>query len=205
MNKVVFLFVALFATLAVFGQTASIQDQQACEYARRNKSAEIWRDYLKQFPNGICSFEAKSEVKKLQSKTNRIGNLYWSDRSPQEMNWESAQSYCQNLTEGGFSDWRLPTISELKTTIQNCQSGGSSCGVSDRCLSPSCGGTKGCSCDSKFNNGGYYSKLGDDDNVWLWSSSLCTLNKKAWRVGFSGAIISSFGGNFNGCHVRCVR
>ena len=33
---------------------------------------------------------------------------------------QNAVSYCENLTEGGFSDWYLPSIEELRTLIQNC-------------------------------------------------------------------------------------
>ena len=35
-------------------------------------------------------------------------NYIWSERSLQSMNWDSAQAYCNNLTQGGYSDWSLP-------------------------------------------------------------------------------------------------
>ena len=31
------------------------------------------------------------------------------------MNWEDAGTYCSSLTLGGFSGWRLPTISEMRS------------------------------------------------------------------------------------------
>ncbi len=37
-------------------------------------------------------------------------------------NWNYAKSYCENLTLGGFSDWRLPNIYELVTLIDNTKS-----------------------------------------------------------------------------------
>ena len=40
--------------------------------------------------------------------------LNWSDASNDSMNWYDAVEYCKDL--GG----RLPTISELRTLIQNC-------------------------------------------------------------------------------------
>ena len=132
----------------------------------------------------------------------------WSSRSSYEMNWESAVSYCNNLTECGYSDWRLPTISELRTLIQNCSGTvtGGSCGVTDSCLSYSNCWSDSCYCDYYIeNNGGYYSKLGDDDNVWLWSSSTSSVNAdNAWRVGFDiGGVADNDKGDGN--HVRCVR
>ena len=44
-------------------------DKRACEYAKNENSLETWEDYLAQFPNGECSFEAKSTIKKLQKQS----------------------------------------------------------------------------------------------------------------------------------------
>ena len=46
--------------------------------------------------------------------------LQWSNRSPEKMNWPKAIDYCRNLNEGGYSNWRLPDIDELRTLIKNC-------------------------------------------------------------------------------------
>lgn len=128
-------------------------------------------------------------------------NYMWSSRSSNEMNWQSAINYCQNLTEGGHSDWRLPTISELKTIIKNCQSGGSSCRVSDNCLSNSCW-SKSCMCSS----GGSYGKLGDSDGVYLWSSSTTSGNTgTAWGVNFGYGRVDNNRNKTNNNNVRCVR
>ena len=133
----------------------------------------------------------------------KIDNLIWSDRSLNKMKWETAKKYCENLSEGNFTDWRLPTISELKTTI-NCNYVRSSCKVSDSCLSSSCYSSD-CYCSGKSNNGGYYSKLGDPDWVWLWSSStLSDSTGYAWRVGFGNGNVNYFNkSDYN--YVRCVR
>jgi len=144
---------------------------------------------------------SKIEEKKAYLKDRRIGNLIWSNRSSKGMNWDDAVNYCRNLSEGGFTDWRLPTISELKTTIKNCQSGSSSCRISDSCLSSSCHSSS-CYCNLRANNGGYYSKLGD--GIWLWSSS--TNSGKAdfaWCVNFRDGHVFDFNKTL-GINVRCV-
>ena len=55
------------------------------------------------------------------------------------------------------------------------------------------------------NNGGYYSKLGDDDTVYLWSSSTLSDNTDiAWGVSFGpGGVDVNDKASYN--YVRCVR
>jgi hypothetical protein len=35
------------------------------------------------------------------------------------LNWYQAQDYCSNLTDGGFNDWRTPTLAELHAAAQH--------------------------------------------------------------------------------------
>ena len=103
-------------------------DKLACSHAEKAKSIEGWELYLKHQSKGKCSFKAKAEIKKMKKeqekekeqylKGRKIGNLIWSDRSSNEMNWSSAKQYCEDLSEGGFDDWRLPNIDELRTTYK---------------------------------------------------------------------------------------
>ena len=137
------------------------------------------------------------------------GNM-WSSRSSYKMNLERAGSYCNNLTECGYSDWRLPNINELRTLIKNCpgsQTGGS-CAVKDpSCLSSDACWSEDCRCEYKDNNGGYYSKLGDDDTVWLWSSSAESGSSDftwQWHLGFGNGYVLVTGIDSN-YYVRCVR
>jgi hypothetical protein len=51
---------------------------------------------------------------------NISNNLRWQDNSSirlQELNYKDAQKYCQNLSLGGISSWRLPTTKELESIM----------------------------------------------------------------------------------------
>jgi len=140
------------------------------------------------------------------------GNM-WSSRSPYTKDLIAAREYCDGLTECDYTNWRLPNINELRTLIQNCpgtQTGGS-CAVSAPDHLASSDRSNDCYCKSKENNGGYYSKLGDDDNVELRSSSYIDSSPgiagglATWCVSFSNG--SVFGSSFqtDKFYVRCVR
>ena len=48
--------------------------------------------------------------------------LIWQDDNDAKTitkDWNGAKAYCENLTLGGFSDWRLPNIYELTTLVDN--------------------------------------------------------------------------------------
>ena len=154
-----------------------------------------------------CSFKCDSDY--LWYETQCIpapyydseSGLMWSEKPSETMTLEVAESYCAELSESGFSDWRMPTISELRTLIQNCSSteSGGSVGLTDDCLFLGCWAQDSCPIDYYKE----YSKLGDKSV--LWSSSLVPENtNNAWCVIFSGAEISYRSTN-DKIYVRCVR
>ena len=131
------------------------------------------------------------------------GNLQWSNRSPREMNWNNAVNYCKNLREGGYSDWRLPNIDELRTLIQNhsgTQTGGS-CPISEGAGKLASNDRTDNDCGSR--DGSNFSKF--DDTGWLfWSSSTQSDDSsRAWGVGFNKGYIGRFSKSDSG-YVRCV-
>ena len=128
----------------------------------------------------------------------------WSSASTGELNWGSAVNYCKNLTEGEFLDWHLPTISELRTLIINCEKTvpGGQCGVTDSCLSQGCWDLN-CSCENSINSS--YSKFGDTKIFWS-SSILPDFSNSSWYVDFGSAAINSFFISLsnNTAYARCV-
>ena len=134
-----------------------------------------------------------------------IDGYTWSPRSSYEMHWDDAVSYCDSRTACGYSDWHLPTISELRTLIQNCSQTetNGTCGVTDSCLSSSeCrnDACSGCSSDST----GKYSKLGDTGYFWS-SSTRSDFTDVAWFVGFPNGYVDDSSKADDGNYVRCVR
>jgi hypothetical protein len=61
-------------------------------------------------------------IANLQSRGNgtvtdlRTG-LIWQQAEIGEMTWTQALTYCQNLSLGGFNDWRLPNCIELQSIV----------------------------------------------------------------------------------------
>ncbi|HFD14075.1 MAG TPA: DUF1566 domain-containing protein [Epsilonproteobacteria bacterium] len=48
-----------------------------------------------------------------------IGDLMW-EKESSRMDWHDAMEYAKNLRQGGYDDWRLPTIEELKALVREC-------------------------------------------------------------------------------------
>ena len=149
----------------------------------------------------------------------KAGNLIWSSRSTTTKDWDGAKSDCSNWSEGRFNNgWRLPTISELRTLIINCQTTepGGNCRVTDDCVTwyedingivcytnPACkkilGDHNVCSPSVE------HSLLGD--KVKLWSASWPTDNPGwVWYVSFyNGELANTPDWTDNELYHRCVR
>ncbi len=127
------------------------------------------------------------------------------------LDWEEARAHCESLwLEGG--GWRLPSISELRTLIRDCEATEleGNCGVTDECLDLSCRGPScnGCAYDSGPAEGCYWPHEMEGACRAYWSSSRVEFGPEdAYYVRFidgrvSVSAIVSSGYDFA---VRCVR
>ncbi|MFH1436120.1 MAG: DUF1566 domain-containing protein [Pseudomonadota bacterium] len=129
--------------------------------------------------------------------------------------WDAAISYCAGLSLAGHDEWKLPTISELRTLIRGCAAteDGGPCGATDACLESACShdcdecedgggpGARGCYWDKALE--GYCGPA-----WWYWSSSTYETEGTfipgfAWIVDFGNAEVLG-GGKDGDMPVRCV-
>ena len=156
------------------------------------------------------------EIKEAYRQANHgqvIGGLMWSAVSNGKIEWQDAAPYCRNLDELGHSDWRLPTVDELRILIRNhhdTETDGP-CGLTEECVEPwtSNNDINSDSCDKEYcNHHQYcyekysYSKL--DDTDILWSSTSCGSTSAALWIDFCTGDIVIAAKSYKQ-HVRCVR
>jgi hypothetical protein len=130
-----------------------------------------------------------------------------------DISWSAAQSYCEDLVIYGHDDWRMPTISELRSLIRGCpdtETGGE-CGVTDSCATESCNNSACQTANCPATNGpaepfGCYwtPGLGGDCRVGIFWSLNTTVNGNAWSVIYSNGIVRLPPDGSTG-FVRCVR
>ena len=108
--------------------------------------------------------------------------LQWQDDysnnggSVKKATWEDAKTYCENLTLGGYSDWRLPSIEELKSIVDY--------GKSDPAIDPI------------FENVVFY--------LYWSSTTLASFSSNAWFVHFADGH-NDWDNKSYSYYVRCVR
>lgn len=111
--------------------------------------------------------------------TDHAAGLMWQDNSEAATThqvWENAINYCEALTLGSYSDWRLPNIRELQTIV-----------------------------DFNTYNPSIYSVFQNKAPYTYWSSTGQTASNEqgAWKISFyNGLADVSF--NTDGFYVRCV-
>ena len=162
-------------------------------------------------PNG----EACSEQNMCVSGTwyDETTGLMWQNPPVEEKeSWNGAKGYCNSLELGGYQDWHLPTIGELRTLIRSCPAteGGGSCNIEEGdCLAHSCMNEScyGCTSDGGPGvEGMYWSSQILGACCWYWSSSMVedADGGGAWGVYFDKAWVN-FRYVLNETQFRCVR
>ena len=124
-----------------------------------------------------------------------------------------ANATCSALELAGFSDWRLPDISELRSLIRGCAQTepGGACGVTTSCVEYACiDSCSGCAFGGGPGNGGCYwpAELGDSSScAGFWSANDVPdpigEQPATWIVDFSFAKVTDEFQGLSG--TRCVR
>lgn len=133
--------------------------------------------------------------------------------SPDIGPWYWAKRACEELVQNDFDDWRLPTISELRTLVQGCDntSTGGACNVTDSCLESSCenNACNGCQLGEGPNNGCYGNSALSGECYDFWSGSeVEDQSDSAWFISFDkGQVMNYYQTCDSGCEYpfRCVR
>ena len=137
--------------------------------------------------------------------------LIWQQNSDCCYEWADALSYCEDLTCNGYKDWRLPSISELRSLVRGCDNtdADGTCRLTDTCLTPSCldDFCGGCTMGAGPNDGCYWPEYmnGTCDRHWSYSEIVSDYECGMFVVHFNNAKIRNYDAFFNKYSVRCVR
>jgi len=128
--------------------------------------------------------------------------------------FDSAIAYCEHLELGGHADWRLPTISELRSIIRGCPGTvtGGPCDVTDDCLmenDPDCNNDwchSGCPAEDAPESGCYRAAELTGTCGYTWSASaVVDYAPMHWFVGFERAFVRTMEDGVDAMVARCVR
>lgn len=85
-----------------------------------DKQGEISSKYKKQYVyavRGPSYMTGNFLATGNQTVTDQYTGLMWQSTEILPQKWENALAYCEELQLGGFDDWRLPTLKELMTLV----------------------------------------------------------------------------------------
>lgn len=125
------------------------------------------------------------------------------------VNWMEAVQYCDDLVLDAKQDWRLPSISELRSLISGCSGTETdgACEVTDSCRSGSCQTDFCYSCEfgDGPSNGCYgVAELSDGCDHYWSGTTVTESNDRAWAIGFASGFIYKPRVSY-AFHARCVR
>jgi Protein of unknown function (DUF1566) len=142
------------------------------------------------------------------------GLMWQVDHCVGGLDYDSSIECCNKLDLAGYSDWQLPSISQLRTIIRGCPTTklGGSCGITDQCSSLSCENSA-CyqnNCDTRGGpNEGYYWP----DEFVIYGNAYISRTRVAdsgythqvWYIPFITAKIINQSGDFDQYSAKCIR
>lgn len=180
---------------------------KGCDYDDCTESTEatLQEECYNGCTSGTCNAE-KEDV-----WYDSVSGLYWQNGSFTSTSTHStATTYCSNLSLGSYSDWRLPSIGELRSLVRGCsysQTGGS-CGVTDSCTSYTTCFTSCSACNSSSgpsDSGMYWDADLTDFGNSFWSSTvLSDYTSYRYKIDFTTAGLG-YSETTASNYVRCVR
>ncbi len=192
-------------------ETKKVEAAPAAAPAKETKKEEPKKEAAKkEEPKKPVLPESKAYEVKDEVVTDTKTGLMWQRKDAgTSVTHKEAVEYCESLKLGGYDDWRLPSIDELRTLIVGCQSGAEACKVGGDCLSSSCW-SPDCACQAGKGPGenGFYWQSGvwQGSGKYFWSASVQSDKKgeKAWDVGFNYGNVYDYDRSQK-ADVRCVR
>jgi hypothetical protein len=125
-----------------------------------------------------------------------FNDLMWETES-QKMDWNSALNYAKKLQLGGYDDWRLPTVEELKEAVKSC--GGIPVYLNNKDRFSLYEKNR---VNIQYQN--CYKDKGFKGRWYRSSTSLSDGTKDAWDVNFNDGDVN-YHSKKNSSYFRCVR
>ena len=143
---------------------------------------------------------SKTLERQIHKDVTIIGDLMWENVAypeEQKMNWDDAMEYAKNLRLGGYDDWRLPTIEELKAVVQECG------GINVTWDKDDWAAKRDKNRANESYQVNYEAKGFASSNYWS-STTYAGYSGTAWDVHFGGGN-QCYYSETNDFYVRCVR
>ena len=184
---------------AVFNSESSTE---RCRFICREGYVWNSEDCVSYTPSGL----PKCRANVTKPCEDPLTGLIWSEIILNRMDRDNAKAYCDDYDEGGYNDWHLPNVDEMRSVIRNCSKmiTGGECPVSESGGMTSASGSNwmtSCTCSESEAE----SILGNWHKT-LWTSSLTSDSPiiiYAWTLD-SNLSLSIEGKNSDG-FFHCVR